>query len=133
MGRVSPLRRLWNPGQWTSDSGGGVAESSSVVREATLVRRRGIRTLRNLHRNLCRSFFGFQNCTKMMKYEALETKGRLQPQIVVSRAISGTAHRLEGLSFLVILGVMSPAQELTVHADGGGRGTGIEPSPRSLA
>jgi hypothetical protein len=44
-----------------------------VVREAvTLARRRKIRTLSKLQRKLLRSPFGFQHCTKMTKYEALE-------------------------------------------------------------
>jgi hypothetical protein len=44
-----------------------------VVRETvTLARRRKIRTLSKLQRKLLRSPFGFQNCTKMTKYEALE-------------------------------------------------------------
>jgi hypothetical protein len=43
------------------------------VREAvTLARRRRIRTLSKLQRKLLRSPFGFQNCTEMTKYEALE-------------------------------------------------------------
>ena len=46
-----------------------------VVRETvTLARRRKIRTLSKLQRKLLRSPFGFQNCTKMTKYEALEKK-----------------------------------------------------------
>jgi hypothetical protein len=61
---------------------------------------------------------------------SLGEKSRLQPQIPVSGIISGTVRRLKGLSLLGIFGTLDRVQPLSALNDGGGRGTGIEPSPR---
>ena len=58
-------------------------------------------------------------------------KCRLQPQISVSSTISSTVSHPEGLSLLGILGLVDRDRQQTARVDGGGRGTGIEPSPRS--
>ena len=61
---------------------------------------------------------------------SLGEKSRLQPQIPVSGIISGTVHRLKGLSLLGIFRTLDRVQPLSALLDGGGRGPGIEPSPR---
>jgi hypothetical protein len=92
-----------------------------------------IRTLCKLHRKLLRPPFSFQNCTKMTKYEALEKN------VVSNRKLSSLRQSLVRLitqKVTVCWGFWGRSPELdsqTAQVVGGGRGTGIEPSPRRPA
>jgi hypothetical protein len=72
-------------------------------RAVTLARRREIRTLSKLKRKLLRSPFGFQNCTKTAKYEALEKNVVSNAKLPSRRQSLVRSFSYKGLSLLEIL------------------------------
>src|SRR6266481_1012162 len=96
----------------------------------TLAPRREIRTLSKQQRKLLRSPFGFQNCTKTAKYEALEKNVVSNAKLPSRRQFLVRSFSYKSLSLLGILRPIDRVRWQTDQLDGGGRGPGIEPSPR---
>jgi hypothetical protein len=69
--------------------------------------------------------------TPLQRLSLLRKGFKLDERLIERSAISSTVLIREGLSLLGILRQVDKAQWLTTQLGGGGRGTGIEPSPRS--
>jgi hypothetical protein len=99
------------------------------LRLNALAHPREIRTPANLRSKLSLSPFTFLNYTKTTKYEALEKNAVSGPRMPQIGNLS-TAVVLEKPPFVGRFSTCSFAEKWGVS--GGGRGTGIEPSPRNL-